>query len=51
MSDEPNKTFRLHWLHGATMDTVGPGAVTAFNRAGVGRGALAALDYFEEVAE
>lgn len=46
MSD---KTFRLHWDGGRTTDVRGPDAVTAMNRAGVGRGALRALDYFEDI--
>lgn len=44
-----DKKFRLHWLNGKHQDITGPDIVTAFHRAGIGRGALRALDYWEEL--
>ncbi len=40
--------FRLHWLDGKTDEVEGADIADACRRAGIGRGALAALDYFEE---
>ena len=50
------RQFRLHWLSGKPQDitTRHPGsrmeaAAAAMNEAGIGAGALAALDYWEEL--
>jgi hypothetical protein len=43
------KTFKLHWLHGQVDTVEGYDIADAFRRAGFGGGALAALDYWEEV--
>ena len=45
------KKFRLHWLDGKTEVIEGYDTVDAFNRAGIGRGALPALNYYEEIKE
>ena len=45
------KKYKLCWLNGITEIIEGYDIVDAFNRAGIGRGALPALDYFEEVKE
>ena len=45
------KKYKLHWLDGKIEIIEGENAVDAFNRAGIGRGALAALDYYEEIEE
>lgn len=45
------KKFRLYWLDGTTEIIKGRDAVDAFNSAGIGAGALRALDYYEEVEE
>jgi hypothetical protein len=41
--------FILRWLDGKTEVIVGKGIQDACNRAGIGNGALSALDYWEEV--
>lgn len=41
--------FILHWLDGKTEVIVGNGIKDAFNRAGLGAGAISALDYYEMV--
>lgn len=44
------KTFILHWLGSSEPETIkGYDIADAFRRAGYGGGALAALDYYEEV--
>jgi hypothetical protein len=43
------KTFRLHWLGGKIEIIYGDNIADAMNRAGIGNGALPALDYWEEV--
>ena len=43
-----HKTFRLHWLDGKKELVEGPDIATAMNNAGIGAGALPALDYWEE---
>ena len=43
--------YKLHWLDGRTEVIEGYDAVDAFNRAGIGRGALSVLDYYEEIKE
>lgn len=43
------KKYKLHWLDGHTQIIEGYDVVDAFNRAGIGRGALPALDYYEEI--
>ena len=45
------KKYKLYWLDGCTEIIEGNDAVDAFNRAGIGRGALRVLDYYEEVKE
>jgi len=44
------KTFKLHWLHGKTETVEGYDIADACRRAGIGNGALPALDYHEEVS-
>jgi hypothetical protein len=41
--------FILHWLDGKTEVIEGNSIEDAFNRAGIGAGALRALDYYEMV--
>lgn len=43
------KKFKLHWLHGKTDTVEGLDIADAMNRAGIGNGALPALDHWEEV--
>jgi len=43
------KRFTLHWLDGKKETVTGTSIPDAFARAGYGSGALAAVDYFEEV--
>lgn len=43
--------YRLHWLTGDIQIVEGNTAAEAMNNAGIGRGALRALDYFEEIKE
>ena len=45
------KKYKLYWLDGRTEIKEGCDAIEAFNRAGIGRGALRALDYYEEIKE
>lgn len=45
------KTYRLHWRNGIAEDIEGTSPEDAFNRAGIGAGALSALDYWEELSE
>ena len=45
------KKYKLYWLDGHQEIIDGNDAVDAFNRAGIGCGALPALDYYEEVKE
>ena len=45
------KTFILHWLDRKEQTIVGTDIKDAFNRAGYGAGAVAAVDYWEEVHE
>jgi len=45
------KKFRLHWTGGKTEIVQGNTIAEAFTRAGLGAGALRALDWYEEVAE
>ena len=47
----PAKSYIFHWDSGKEERLSGEDAADALNRAGYGRGALAALDYFKEVAE
>lgn len=42
-------TFELHWKTGDVEVVTGPDIATAMNRAGIGAGALPALDYWKEV--
>ena len=43
------KKYKICWLDGHTEIIEGYDVVDAFNRAGIGRGALPALDYYEEI--
>lgn len=45
------KKYKLHWLDGKTEIIEGYDLVDALNRAGIGRGALSVLDYYEEIKE
>ena len=45
------KTYIIHWLDGKAEIIKGNDATEAFRNAGIGRGALAAIDYYEEVKE
>lgn len=47
-SESEVKTFRLHWLDGTIEEIVGPTIGVAMNSAGIGGGAIRALDYWEE---
>lgn len=46
-----DKLFRLHWFAGKAEDIWGENVQDAFYRAGIGNGAMAALDYWEEVKQ
>lgn len=41
--------FKIHWLHGEEQIVEGATAAEAFNNAGIGAGALPAVDYYEEI--
>lgn len=43
------KTFKLFWLDGKEEIVKGTDIANAMNKAGYGAGALAALDYYEEI--
>ena len=43
------KTFRIYWKDGLTQDIEGIDIADAFTRAGYGAGALAAVDWYEEI--
>lgn len=43
------RQFRFHWLDGKTDEGYGQDAADAFTRLGYGAGAVAALDYHEEI--
>lgn len=43
------KKFRFHWLDGKTDEGEGNSVADAFTRLGFGAGAMAALDWWEEV--
>lgn len=43
--------FRLHWLTGDKEIITGSDITDAVNRAGIGSGALPALDYWEPIDE
>ena len=45
------KKYKLYWLDGHQEIIWGNDVVDAFNRTGIGHGALPALDYYEEVKE
>jgi len=45
------KHYRLYWLNGDTTDVRGSNIANAVNKAGIGQGALPALDYWAEVTE
>jgi hypothetical protein len=47
----PNmRAYVFHWRHGEPETLRGRSPADALNRAGYGRGAVAALDYYEEAA-
>lgn len=43
------KEFKLYWLDGTTEVVTGDDVCQAVRRAGIGAGAIPALDYYEEV--
>lgn len=43
--------FILHWMGGKTEEVQGDTIAAACNNAGIGAGALPALDYYEKVKE
>ncbi len=43
------KTFRVHWKDGTSEIMIGTSIASAFATAGYGNGAIAAVDYYEEV--
>lgn len=43
------KKYIFHWLDGSIVEGVGVSVSDAFMRLGYGGGAIAALDYFDEV--
>ncbi len=43
------KKFKLHWLDGKTEVVSGTNIADACRRAGIGNGALRALDYWEKL--
>lgn len=45
------KRFRLFWLDKTMEDIYGDDITDAFRRAGLGGGAIRALDYYKEVKE
>jgi len=45
------KTYRFHWLDGRTEEGKGSNVADAFTHLGYSQGALAALDWYEEVKE
>ncbi len=45
------KKYRIYWINGISETIEGYDVVDAFNRAGIGHGALSVLDYYEEVKE
>lgn len=45
------KKYKLYWLDGKTEIIEGYDVADAFNRAGIGCGALSVLDYYEEIKE
>lgn len=49
--EENMKKFKLHWLDGKTEIVEGYNIADACRRAGIGNGALRALDYYEPVKE
>ena len=49
--DDHLNAYKLHWLDGKTEVIRGLSASEAINMAGIGRGALHALDYYETLRE
>lgn len=41
------RVYTIYWLTGDTQTVAGPDAVTAMNNAGIGAGALAAMDFYD----
>lgn len=46
-----NKTFILHWLDNSEERVSGVDIADATSKAGLGAGAIRALDYYEEIEE
>ena len=49
-TEEGIHSYLIHWKDWKTEYVYGESATDAFNKAGIGAGALSALDYYEEVA-
>jgi hypothetical protein len=45
------KKFKLFWLGGKVQEVKGTDIASAMNNAGIGQGALRALDYWQEVKD
>lgn len=45
------RTFRLHWWDGKVEEVHGNNIADACMKAGIGAGALPALDYWEEIKD
>ncbi len=43
-----NKTYTIFWLTGQTQLVIGYDAVSAMNNAGIGAGAVRAIDFYAE---
>ena len=43
------KTFLIHWRDGSTTEVTGEDITDACRRAGIGSGAVRAIDYHEEI--
>ena len=51
MKKRQQKTYRFHWKDGSKNEGKGNNPADALNHLGFGRGALPALDYWEEVIQ
>jgi hypothetical protein len=52
LPSEPEKTFLLHWIGQDKPEEVkGENIARTFTAAGIGAGAIAALDWYEEIGE
>lgn len=45
------KTFKIYWLTGKTEIVTGLDITDACNKAGIGAGAVKAIDWYEEIEE